>query len=84
MAQSDRHRSARPPAVGLALLDGGSILCAFLYAVYDWVPWDLTFMAGMLLHLPYFAIFVLFWFSAAIDQRLFGHWRADTSRPARC
>lgn len=61
----------------LAVLDAGGILCAFLAAVYESLPWNMTFLQGILRHLPYLSICVLLWYAAAVDQRLFGRWRTE-------
>lgn len=61
----------------LIALDSASILCAFLVAVYESLPWDVTFVQGSIRHLPYLAIFAPFWFGAAVDLELFRHWRID-------
>jgi len=53
-----------------AALDGCSILSAYLWAVYEVLPWDKTFTAGALDHVPYCLMFMVVWFLAAANERL--------------
>jgi len=70
MLTSRLHRTTLS-ALALGALDTGGIFCAYLYAVWEALPWDLLPKEGFVLHLPYFLIFIAFWFAATIDKRLF-------------
>lgn len=62
--------------VGAAVLDALCMLCAYLVAVLLTEPSVSVLGLSLVIYLPYLLIFVLVWFSAAIDRQLW------TSRPA--
>ena len=61
-------------ALVLASLDAVGFLAAFSGAIYDWLPWNVALSQALLMYAPYVAFFMLFWYGAAINQRLFGSW----------
>ena len=61
-------------ALVLAGFDAIGLLLAFCWALYDWLPWNMKLTDAMLVYAPYAAFFMVFWYGAAINQRLFGSW----------
>jgi len=59
----------------MAFLDSLAILLAFLAAAYDSLPWNSTYQAHLGRHAPYLLLFLILWYVAAIDQRIFRVWR---------
>jgi exopolysaccharide biosynthesis polyprenyl glycosylphosphotransferase len=59
-------------AFGIAFFDMVCILGAYLVAVFQTHSALESFGGAALVRSPYFVIFVIMWFAAAVDQRLFG------------
>ena len=68
------HQGGLASALMLAGFDAIGLLVAFYWAIYDWLPWNMKLSDAMLVHAPYAVFFMVFWYGAAINQRLFGSW----------
>ena len=61
----------------LAVVDGCCVLLAYAFAVYVAMPMGMAFGKSLVQHVPYMLIFIVVWYSAALDQRLWGSRRGE-------